>query len=112
MKSIYNTTDNSELVQRINQLNPEQKPVGKNDVDQMLMHTMLLLKLLLEKRIKINFLMKLFGKMMKNKVFNSEFKKNSPTALNSFLKSRMILKVKKRIIKNIQLLQDGHKTLK
>jgi hypothetical protein len=45
-------------------------------VDQMLMHTNDVMKVAFgEKELKISFLMRFLGKMMKNKVFNSEFKK-------------------------------------
>ena len=115
MKSIYNTTDNSELVQRINQLNPDTKAQwGKMSVDQMLMHTNAASEVAFgKKELKINFLMKLVGKMMKNKVFNSEFKKNSPTAPEFIFKDSYDFEnTKNELIKNIQLLEDGHITIK
>ena len=115
MKSIYNTNDNSELVQRINQLNPDTKAHwGKMSVDQMLKHTTVVVDVALGKQeLKINFLMKLVGKMMKNKVFNSKFKKNSPTAPEFIFKDTYDFEnTKNELIKNIQLLQDGHNTIK
>lgn len=33
-----------------------------------------------KQEIKVNFLMRFLGKLLKDKVFNGEFKKNSPTA--------------------------------
>ena len=115
MKSIYNPTDNSELVQRINQLNLNSKAQwGKMSVDQMLKHTNAASEVAFGKQeLKINFLMKLVGKLLKNKVFNSEFKKNSPTAPEFIFKDSYDLETSKNeLIKNVQLLQDGHTTIK
>jgi Protein of unknown function (DUF1569) len=115
MKSIYNPTDNSELVQRINQLNLNSKAQwGKMSVDQMLKHTNAASEVAFGKQeLKINFLMKLVGKLLKNKVFNSEFKKNSPTAPEFIFKDSYDFETSKNeLIKNVQLLQDGHTTIK
>lgn len=50
-------------------------------VDQMMKHTNdAMIVAFGEKTLKINFLMRFLGRMMKNKVFNSEFQKNNPTA--------------------------------
>jgi hypothetical protein len=114
MKSIYNSNDNQELVNRINQISSESKPLwGKMSVDQMCEHCLLNSNVAFGKQeLKINFLMKLVGKMMKNKVFNSEFKKNSPTAPEFIVKKSFDLdNSKSELIKNIQLLQDGQKTI-
>ncbi|WP_264558413.1 DUF1569 domain-containing protein [Flavobacterium sp. N2270] len=114
MKSIYNSNDNQELVNRINQINSESKPLwGKMSADQMCEHCLLTSNVAFGKQeLKINFLMKLVGKMMKNKVFNSEFKKNSPTAPEFIVKNSVDLdKSKTELIKNIQLLQDGQKNI-
>jgi hypothetical protein len=115
MKSIYNPTDNSELVQRINQLNLNSKAQwGKMSVDQMLKHTNAASEVAFGKQeLKINFLMKLVGKLLKNKVFNSEFKKNSPTAPEFIFKDSYDFETSKNeLIKNVQLLQDGHTNIK
>lgn len=114
MKSIYNSNDNQELVNRINQINSESKPLwGKMSADQMCEHCLLTSNVAFGKQeLKINFLMKLVGKMMKNKVFNSEFKKNSPTAPEFIVKNSVDLdKSKAELIKNIQLLQNGQKNI-
>jgi hypothetical protein len=114
MKSIYNSNDNHELVNRINQISSESKPLwGKMSVDQMCEHCLLTSNVAFGKQeLKINFLMKLVGKMMKNKFFNSEFKKNSPTAPEFIVKKSFDLdNSKSELIKNIQLLQDGQKTI-
>ncbi|TBX69990.1 DUF1569 domain-containing protein [Flavobacterium silvisoli] len=83
MSSIYSKTDNDLIITRINQLTPESKALwGKMTVDQMLSHCQAPLDFTFgHTPMKANFIMRLFGKMLKGKVFNSnEFKKNSPTA--------------------------------
>lgn len=83
MSSIYNKTDNEIIISRINQLTPESQALwGKMTVDQMLSHCQAPIDFAFGKLpIKANFLMRLFGKMIKGKMLKSqEFKKNSPTA--------------------------------
>ncbi len=82
MNSIFNKADNDLIIARINQLTPESKALwGKMTVDQMLKHTEAAVAVAFsEKELKINFLMKILGKLLKNKVFNNDFGKNSPTA--------------------------------
>ena len=82
MYSIYNKTDNDLIISRINNLSPESKAQwGKMSVDQMFKHTTAAIDVAFEeKELKINFVMKFLGKLMKNKILNSDFKKNSPTA--------------------------------
>jgi hypothetical protein len=71
MKSIYNSNDNHELVNRINQISSESKPLwGKMSVDQMCEHCLITSNVAFGKQeLKINFLMKLVGKMMKKQSF-------------------------------------------
>jgi len=82
MHSIFNKAANDLIIARINQLTPESKALwGKMTVDQMLKHTEAAVRVAFgEKELKINFMMKLLGKLLKNKVFNNDFGKNSPTA--------------------------------
>lgn len=82
MTSIFNPNDNQKIIDRINNLSPEsQAQWGKMTVTQMFKHTEAAISVAFsEKELKINFLMKLLGRMLKKKVFNSEFQKNSPTA--------------------------------
>jgi len=83
MSSIYNKTDNEIIISRINQLTPESQALwGKMTVDQMLSHCQAPMDFAFGKLpIKANFIMRIFGRMLKGKVFgSSEFKKNSPTA--------------------------------
>ncbi|WP_264522208.1 DUF1569 domain-containing protein [Flavobacterium sp. N1994] len=83
MSSIYNKTDNDLIIARINKLTPESKALwGKMTVDQMLQHCTVTSDVAFGKReIKINFLLKLLGRMLKKKVFyGGDMGKNSPTA--------------------------------
>jgi hypothetical protein len=82
MHSIFNKADNDLIIARINKLSPNSKALwGKMTVDQMLKHTEAAVAVAFsEKELKINFLMKLLGRLLKNKVFNNDFRKNSPTA--------------------------------
>lgn len=82
MNSIYNKVDNALMIQRIQSLQPESKAIwGKMTADQMLKHSNEAIKIAFgEAHLKMNFLMRFLGKILKNKVLNSEFKKNSPTA--------------------------------
>lgn len=82
MGSIYNTADNEAIIARINSLTPESQPLwGKMRVDQMCNHCNAAIQVAFGKQeLKINFLMRILGKMLKNKAFNNDFGKNSPTA--------------------------------
>ncbi|TGD59057.1 DUF1569 domain-containing protein [Flavobacterium humi] len=83
MASIYNSADNQQIIDRINQLRPDSQPSwGKMSVDQMLSHCIAPIDIALgNKQLKANFLFSLLGRMIKKKIINSpEFKKNSPTA--------------------------------
>ncbi|HNP32499.1 MAG TPA: DUF1569 domain-containing protein [Flavobacterium sp.] len=83
MSSIYNKADNDLVIDRINKLTPESKALwGKMTVDQMLKHCKLASDVAFGNQdLKINFLMKLLGKMLKKKVFyGGDMGKNSPTA--------------------------------
>jgi hypothetical protein len=82
MSSIFNKADNDVIISRIHQLNPESKALwGKMTVDQMFKHcNEAIIVAFGENEIKVNFMMRLLGRLLKNKVFNTEFRKNSPTA--------------------------------
>ena len=82
MTSIFNPNDNQKIIDRINHLTPDsQAQWGKMTVTQMFKHSEAAISVAFsEKELKINFLMKLLGRILKKKVFNSEFQKNSPTA--------------------------------
>lgn len=115
MNSIYNPTDNAKIIERIHALTPNKKAVwGKMTVDQMLKHTNEAVKVAFgEKDLKINFLMRFLGKMLKNKVFNSEFKTNSPTAPEFiFTESYDFEKAKQELIANFSRFSEGHNSIK
>jgi len=83
MSSIYSKADNDLIIERINKLTPDsQRQWGKMTVDQMLSHCQAPMDFAFGKTpMKVNFLMRLLGKMLKNKVIHSDgFKKDSPTA--------------------------------
>jgi len=82
MSSIYSKADNDVIISRINQLTPESKALwGKMTVDQMFKHcNEAIIVAFGENEIKVNFFLRLLGRLLKNKVFNNEFQKNSPTA--------------------------------
>jgi Protein of unknown function (DUF1569) len=115
MASIYNKTDNQNIIDRINQLTPNSQATwGKMSVDQMFKHTTGAIEIAFgEKTIKVNFLMKLFGKMLKNKVFNSEFKQNSPTAKEFIFTDKYDFETsKKELIANFSKFAEGEKSIK
>jgi hypothetical protein len=72
MNSIYDKKDNEVIIARLNSLTPTSKAQwGKMTVDQMLKHTTAAIDVAFGAKIlKINFLMKLLGKMLKKKVLN------------------------------------------
>lgn len=83
MNSIYDKASNDAMIARINKLTPETKALwGKMNAAQMLQHCYLTTEVTFGKlEIKMNFMMRLLGKMLKKKVlYGNEMKKNSPTA--------------------------------
>lgn len=83
MSSIFSKTDNDVIISRIHQLTPESKALwGKMTVDQMLSHCQAPLDFAFGKiPMKANFLMRILGKLVRNKILNSQqYSKNSPTA--------------------------------
>lgn len=82
MNSIYDKADNEAIIARINLLSPDSKAQwGKMTVDQMCKHCNATIQVAFGKQdLKMNFLMRFLGKMLKNKAFNTDFGKNSPTA--------------------------------
>jgi hypothetical protein len=82
MNSIYDKTSNEAIISRINKLTENtQAEWGKMTVDQMFKHCIAAIEIAYgEKEIKVNLMMKILGKLVKNKIFNSDFQRNSPTA--------------------------------
>jgi len=57
--------------------------------------------------------MRLLGRLMKNKVFNSEFKKNSPTAPEFIFNEQYDIEAaKKELITNFSRFAEGHEAIK
>lgn len=83
MKSLFNTSENQEIIARINTLtNASQGQWGKMNVAQMLAHCQEhLLVALGEKELKRGFIALLFGGFVKKQLTRSEktFSKNLPT---------------------------------
>ena len=117
MTSIYNPADNQKIIERINKLTPESKALwGKMTVDQMLHHSKLASDTAFGKQdLKINFLMKILGKMLKKKVFyGGEMGKNSPTAKEFIITEHYDLeKVKSELIANFsRFASEGKSSIK
>ena len=115
MKSIYGKAENAQIIIRIESLTSSSKAIwGKMSVDQMMKHTNdTMIVAFGEKTLKINFLMRFLGRMMKNKVFNSEFQKNSPTAPEFIYKENFNFEtVRKELIDNFSRFASGHEAIK
>jgi hypothetical protein len=72
MNSIYNEADNKAIIARINSLSLESSALwGKMSVDQMCKHCTGAINVAFDKQeVKVNFLMRFLGKLLKDKVFN------------------------------------------
>jgi Protein of unknown function (DUF1569) len=114
MNSIYNANDNALIIARIESLSSASKPLwGKMSVDQMLKHANEAILIAFgERTLKMNFLMRFLGKMMKNKIFNSEFKKNSPTAPEFIFKTHFDFEAaQQELITNFSRFAQGQETI-
>lgn len=83
MKNLFTPTVNQEIVDRINSLSPDKKPLwGKMTVAQMLAHCLEPLYVALgEKSFKGGLMAFFFGKIAKKQLVKDEpFKRNLPTA--------------------------------
>jgi hypothetical protein len=115
MGSIYNEADNKSIIARINSLSPESSAIwGKMSVDQMCKHCTAAICVAFDKQeVKVNFLLRFLGKMLKNKIFNGEFKKNSPTAKEFiFTKHYDLEDVKKEFAESFSQFAKGHQSIK
>src|SRR5277367_1813348 len=81
MKSIFNQTDNAELIERINKLTPSTPALwGKMNVAQMLAHCQVIIQVALgELQLKRNLLGFLFGRIAKKQILEKPIKPNLPT---------------------------------
>ena len=114
MNSIYDKASNDAMIARINSLTPESKPLwGKMSAAQMLKHCKLASDVAFGKMdLKINFLMKFLGKLLKKKVFyGGDMGKNSPTAKEFIITENLDLETtKKELIANISRFSDEGKS--
>ena len=115
MKSIFNQTDNQKIINRINQLTPESTAQwGKMNVSQMLKHcndaTIVAFN---EKELKVNFIFKLMGSLMRNSILNApEFAKNSPTAKEFKYQENFDFEtIKNELISNFSRFQEGEQAI-
>jgi hypothetical protein len=115
MSSIFNKSENEAIIARINSLTTESKALwGKMTVDQMCKHCTSAINVAFDKQdVKVNFLMRFLGKILKNKVFNSEFKRNSPTAKEFVFTNHYDLEIaKKEFIESFSQFAQGPQTIK
>jgi hypothetical protein len=115
MKSIFDPTENQAMIARISNLQPDSKAVwGKMNATQMCQHSnAAILVAFGEKEVKVNFAFRLLGRMMKNKVFNSEFKKNSPTAKEFiFVDPYDFENAKSELIRNFKRFEKGTESVR
>jgi hypothetical protein len=115
MNSIFETKDNEVMIARVNNLTSESKALwGKMSVDQMLKHTAAPIAYAQGSgNIKGNFFLKLLGSMMKNKILNNEFKKNSPTAPEFIFKESYDFEAsKKDLIEKFSQFTKGEHVIK
>ena len=105
MNSIFEKFSNEAMIARINKLTPESKAIwGKMNAAQMCKHCTLASDVAFGKMdLKINFAIRLLGKMLKKKVFyGGEMKKNSPTAKEFIVTDSVELETAKtELINNI-----------
>jgi Protein of unknown function (DUF1569) len=117
MNSIYDKASNDAIIARINKLTPETRAAwGKMNAGQMLQHCKLASDVAFGKQnLKINFLMKFLGKMLKKKVFyGGEMGKNSPTAKEFIITENVDFeKVKSELISNFsRFASEGKSAIK
>lgn len=111
MKSVFNQQDVSELIDRVNSLKPESKPVwGKMNVAQMLAHVNVPYEMVFENKHPIpgrfkKILMKL---LVKNSVVGDKpYRQNSPTAPSFLIKAdKDFEKEKSRLIQYLLKTHD------
>lgn len=117
MLSVYNKMDNDAFIARIQLLTKDRQPLwGKMTVSQMLSHCQAPIDLAFgDLQLRSNFIMRLMGKLFKNKILNSsEFKKNSPTAPDFIRKDQYDFESTKAelIRKFAKFAELGHQSIK
>ena len=117
MKSIFNQTDNQEIISRFNLLHPESKALwGKMSVDQMLSHCIAPIDVAFgNTSLKANFLMQILGKMVKAKMLKQVVFKKSTATAPSFIRTGNydFETTKNELIGKIQQFEkEGHAVIK
>jgi hypothetical protein len=115
MPSIFNPSDNQDLINRIEKLTPtSERQWGKMTVDQMLKHSIAPIDVVFgDLTIKMPFYLSWLGRLFKKSVLNNEFKKGSPTAKEFiFTGSYDFEKSKQELIEKTKKFQDGTKVIK
>lgn len=98
MKNLFNVVDTNEIIERINKLTPDTKPLwGKMRVEQMLAHSQNPLAMALgDTKFKKGLMAFLFGKIGKRQLVKDEpFKKNLPTDPHFVVKTEKIFSEEK-----------------
>lgn len=98
MKSLFDATDNKEVLDRINKLSPGTKQLwGKMSVAQMLAHAQTTLQVALgERKLKGGLIGFLFGRIAKKQLSGDKpFKQNLPTAPSFIIKDERNFEVEK-----------------
>jgi hypothetical protein len=114
MSSIFDKTDNQSIVSRINNLNSDSQALwGKMSVDQMLKHANeTIIVAFGETEVKVNFVLRFLGRILKKNAFNKGFGKNSPTAKEFiFTEHYDFNEVKTELIKNFSRFTEGHQSI-
>lgn len=114
MSSIFDKTDNQFIVSRINNLNSDSQALwGKMSVDQMLKHANeTIIVAFGETEVKVNFVLRFLGRILKKNAFNKGFGKNSPTAKEFiFTEHYDFNEVKTELIKNFSRFTEGHQSI-
>jgi len=117
MNSIFDKASNELMQARISKITENTKPLwGSMTADQMCVHCDNAIRVAFgEMDLKINFAMRILGKLLKNKVFyGKEMRKNSPTAKEFIVTKHFEFdSVKTTLLQNFsRFATEGKKTIK
>jgi hypothetical protein len=99
MKSVFNTTDRSEIIQRISQINENSEALwGKMTAAQMLVHCQAPIKVGIgELKLSSNLIFMILGPIIKKKLMKEEpFEKHLPTHKNFIVKYDPVLEAERQ----------------
>ncbi|PKB15570.1 DUF1569 domain-containing protein [Flavobacterium sp. 5] len=114
MNSIFDKSDNQSIIARINTLKPESTALwGKMSADQMLKHANeTIIVAFGENQVKVNFVLRLLGRILKKNAFIKGFGKNSPTAKEFiFIDHYDFDEAKTELIKNFSRFAEGTQSI-